>query len=111
MLSSSMAPASKDAIRSSARRSQSASVLDLERMAALVAFTARSMLTAHPKPFGAAIFNTKTGELLLRTVNAVAQEFDPSSHAEVRAIRKATKQLKRISLAGHTLYSTCEPCP
>jgi tRNA(adenine34) deaminase len=106
-----MAPASKDTIRLNARRRQSASALDRERMVALVAFTARSMRTAHPKPFGAAIFNTKTGELLLRAVNAVAQEFDPSSHAEVRAIRKATKRLRQISLAGHTLYSTCEPCP
>jgi tRNA(Arg) A34 adenosine deaminase TadA len=33
----------------------------------------------------------------------VAQEIDPSSHAEVRAIRKATKRLKQISLAGYTL--------
>lgn len=41
----------------------------------------------------------------------VAQEFDPSAHAEVRAIRMATKKLKTLSLAGYTLYTTCEPCP
>jgi tRNA(Arg) A34 adenosine deaminase TadA len=41
----------------------------------------------------------------------VAREFDPSSHAEVRAIRLAAKKLKSISLAGYTLYTTCEPCP
>jgi tRNA(Arg) A34 adenosine deaminase TadA len=49
--------------------------------------------------------------VLLRALNAVAQEFDPSSHAEVRAIRKATRKLKQLSLAGYTLYTTCEPCP
>ena len=84
---------------------------DRERMADLAAFTARSMLTECPRPFGASIIHTKSGKPLLRALNAVAQEFDPSSHAEVRAIRKATKRLKQLSLAGYTLYTTCEPCP
>jgi len=80
-------------------------------MAALVAFTARSLRAERPRPFGASIVHTKSGELLLRALNAVAQEFDPSAHAEVRAIRKATKRLKQLSLKGYTLYTTCEPCP
>jgi tRNA(Arg) A34 adenosine deaminase TadA len=84
---------------------------DLIRMSALVAFTARSLKTPTPRPFGAAIVHTQSGDLLLQALNAVMQEFDPSSHAEVRAIRKATKRLKTISLAGYTLYTTCEPCP
>jgi tRNA(Arg) A34 adenosine deaminase TadA len=94
--------------RSKSRPDQAA---DRERMAALAAFTARSMRTASPRPFGAAIVDTQSGSLLLRALNNVAQEFDPSSHAEVRAIRRATKRLKRVSLAGYTLYTTCEPCP
>ena len=49
--------------------------------------------------------------MLLRALNAVRQEHDPSAHAEVRAIRLATKRLKQVSLAGYTLYTTCEPCP
>jgi len=69
------------------------------------------MSTESPRPFGASIFHSKSGKMLLRALNAVAQEFDPSSHAEVRAIRKATKRLKQVSLAGYTLYTTCEPCP
>ncbi len=80
-------------------------------MSALVAFTARSLNSSSPRPFGAAIVYTKSGDLLLHALNSVMQEFDPSSHAEVRAIRKATKRLKTISLAGYTLYTTCEPCP
>jgi tRNA(Arg) A34 adenosine deaminase TadA len=80
-------------------------------MATLAAFTARSLKTERPVPFGSSVVHTKTGELLLRALNAVAREFDPSSHAEVRAIRLATKKLKSISLAGYTLYTTCEPCP
>jgi len=86
-------------------------LVDEERMAALAAFTARSMRTARPVPFGAAIVHSSSGEMLLRALNAVAKEFDPSSHAEVRAIRLATKKLKNTSLAGYTLYTTCEPCP
>jgi tRNA(Arg) A34 adenosine deaminase TadA len=85
--------------------------MDLERMAALATFTARSLRTKSPRPFGASIVHTKSGEVLLRALNMVKQEFDPSAHAEVRAIRLATKRLRRISLAGYTLYTTCEPCP
>jgi tRNA(Arg) A34 adenosine deaminase TadA len=84
---------------------------DLKHMLALVSFTARSLETPSPRPFGAAIVHTKSGAVLLRALNAVMQELDPSSHAEVRAIRKATKRLRTISLAGFTLYTTCEPCP
>jgi tRNA(Arg) A34 adenosine deaminase TadA len=80
-------------------------------MAALAAFTARSMLTPSPRPFGAAVVHTKSGRLLLRALNAVKQQGDPSAHAEVRAIRLATRRLKKLSLAGYTLYTTCEPCP
>jgi tRNA(Arg) A34 adenosine deaminase TadA len=85
--------------------------LDEERMAAIAAFTARSMDTDRPRPFGASIIQTKSGKMLLRALNNVAGEWDPSSHAEVRAIRLATKRLKTLSLAGYTLYTTCEPCP
>ena len=80
-------------------------------MSALMAFTARSMRTASPRPFGASIVHTRSGRILLRALNAVRQQCDPSAHAEVRAIRLATKKLKKISLAGYTLYTTCEPCP
>jgi len=118
MLSSSMgvvakarrAPAEK---RRTARGPEAIScpAIDLERMSALAAFTARSLRTASPRPFGASIVHTKSGEVLLRALNMVKQEIDPSAHAEVRAIRLATRRLKNISLAGYTLYTTCEPCP
>jgi len=85
--------------------------LDEQRMAEIVAFTARTMESASPVPFGALIVNTKTGEMLMRAVNAVRAENDPSSHAEVRTVRKATRKLKTPSLKGYTMYTTCEPCP
>jgi tRNA(Arg) A34 adenosine deaminase TadA len=85
--------------------------LDEERMRELYEFTARTLDTAHPVPFGALIVNTKTGERLMRATNVVMRESDPSSHAEVRTVRLACKKLTSPRLTGYTLYSTCEPCP
>lgn len=85
--------------------------VDRERMRALVRFTARSLTTSRPVPFGALIVDTRTGKLLIQATNAVRAEYDPSSHAETRAVRLACKKLGRISLSGYTMYSTCEPCP
>jgi tRNA(Arg) A34 adenosine deaminase TadA len=99
------------AVRASKPRAGHTSGFDREQMAALVAFTARSMGSENPRPFGAAILHNESGQLLLQTLNAVKQQCDPSAHAEVRAIRLAAKRLKQLSLAGYTLYTTCEPCP
>lgn len=74
-------------------------------------FTARTLATSRPVPFGALIVNSHTGEPLMQATNAVMRETDPSSHAEVRTVRLACKKLKSTSLAGYTMYSTCEPCP
>lgn len=85
--------------------------LDAARMRDLVAWTARTLETATPVPFGAEIVHTKTGERLMRAHNAVDKEKDPSAHAEVRTVRLACKRLKSYSLKGYTMYTTCEPCP
>jgi tRNA(adenine34) deaminase len=112
MLISSMGTVAPSSYAESGKEARSSAAdLDVERMASLVAFTGRSMQSDRPRPFGASIVHSKSGKLLLRALNAVAQQFDPSAHAEVRAIRLATKRLKTVSLAGYTLYTTCEPCP
>jgi tRNA(Arg) A34 adenosine deaminase TadA len=84
--------------------------VDEERMREIYEFTARSLKTARPVPFGGLIVNTRTGERLMRATNAVMRENDPSAHGETRTVRLASKKLKRPSLAGFTMYSTCEPC-
>jgi tRNA(Arg) A34 adenosine deaminase TadA len=84
---------------------------DEDRMREIFEFTARSLQTAHPVPFGALIVDTRTGKRLMRATNAVMRENDPSAHAETRTVRLACKKLKRPNLAGFTMYSTCEPCP
>jgi tRNA(Arg) A34 adenosine deaminase TadA len=110
MLSSGMGVVSI-ASHGKARKRTALGEQDAARMLALVAFTARSLRTERPRPFGAAVVHTRSGTVLLQALNNVAGESDPSAHAEVRAIRMATKRLKKVSLAGYTLYSTCEPCP
>jgi tRNA(Arg) A34 adenosine deaminase TadA len=85
--------------------------MDEGRMREIFEFTARSLKTARPVPFGALIVDTRTGERLMRATNAVLRESDPSAHAETRTVRLACKKMKRPSLAGFTMYSTCEPCP
>jgi tRNA(Arg) A34 adenosine deaminase TadA len=84
---------------------------DIAIMTELVRFTARSFATASPVPFGAAVVHSRSGEILYRARNAVMRESDPSAHAELRTVRLACRELGRPSLAGYTLYSTCEPCP
>jgi tRNA(Arg) A34 adenosine deaminase TadA len=93
-----------------ADRRISVTSLDEERMRELVRFTARTLATPFPAPFGALIVRTKTGERLMRATNAVMRENDPSSHGELRTVRLACQKLKSTSLAGYTMYSTCEPC-
>jgi tRNA(adenine34) deaminase len=73
-------------------------------------FTARTLKTSRPSPFGALIVGTKTGKRLMIGANAVMAESDPSAHGETRTVRLACKKLKSPALAGYTMYSTCEPC-
>jgi tRNA(Arg) A34 adenosine deaminase TadA len=84
---------------------------DEAEMHTLVHFTARSLRGSFPTPFGSSILESKTGKVVTRQVNHGRQNTDPTAHAEVHAIRRACRRLKSISLCGHTLYTTCEPCP
>ena len=43
--------------------------------------------------------------------NRVTRDLDPTAHAEVEAIRAACKAIDDFSLAGATVYTSCEPCP
>jgi len=60
-------------------------------------------------PFGALI--VRDGRVLAEGQNRVTATLDPTAHAEVTAIRAACQAVKDFSLAGATLYTSCEPCP
>ena len=60
-------------------------------------------------PFGAVI--VKDNKVISKANNTVLKTNDPSAHAEINVIRKASKKLKNFDLSGCQLYTTCEPCP
>jgi guanine deaminase len=60
-------------------------------------------------PFGAVI--AKDGKILSEAYNEVVNSNDPTSHAEILAIRRACKSIGSYTLDGCTLYTSCEPCP
>lgn len=60
-------------------------------------------------PFGAVI--AKNGEIIATGTNQVTLHFDPTSHAEMNAIRAATARLGTFDLSGCEIYTSCEPCP
>lgn len=60
-------------------------------------------------PFGAVV--VRDGVEVAAAGNRVTRDLDPTAHAEVVAIRAACQVLNTFSLAGTTLYASCEPCP
>lgn len=60
-------------------------------------------------PFGAVI--AKDGVIIAEASNSVTLDHDPTAHAEVNAIRKATQKLNTFDLEGCEIYTSCEPCP
>jgi guanine deaminase len=63
----------------------------------------------HGGPFGAVI--VRGGKIIARAHNCVLKTNDPTMHAEIIAISKASRKLKRFDLNDCEIYSTCEPCP
>lgn len=61
-------------------------------------------------PFGAVIAS-KDGEIIAEASNSVTIDHDPTAHAEVNCIRKATAKLGTFDLVGYDIYTSCEPCP
>lgn len=60
-------------------------------------------------PVGAVLVSEQN-ELLGSGWNQVLQTSDPTAHAEIMAIRDASKQLNNYRLNNTTLYVTLEPC-
>lgn len=60
-------------------------------------------------PFGAVI--VKNGKIISKAHNTVLKSKDATAHAEVNAIREASKVLGTHDLKGCILYTSAEPCP
>ena len=60
-------------------------------------------------PCGAVI--ARNGRIVSEANNEVVISNDPTAHAEVLAIRRASSFLKTYDLKDCVLYTSCEPCP
>ena len=70
---------------------------------------ARNALDAGEVPVGALVVS-KDGEIVGRGYNRPISSHDPTSHAEILAMREAAQRLENYRLTGATLYCTLEPC-
>ena len=70
---------------------------------------ARKAVASGDIPVGAAIFNS-AGELIATGHNERELHKDPTAHAEIVAIRRASEKLGDWHLTDHTLVVTLEPC-
>ena len=59
-------------------------------------------------PVGAVV--VQDGEVIGTGYNRPIQATDPTAHAEMGAIREASRKIGNYRLAGCTLYVTMEPC-
>lgn len=73
-----------------------------------IAAAAKSLKSLEGAPFGACI--VKSGRVVAVAGNTVFSE-DATCHAEINAIRAASKRLGTYDLSGCTIYATTEPCP
>lgn len=61
-------------------------------------------------PVGAVIIDRR-GNLIAEAANRKIRQQDPTAHAEILAIRTATRARQNFYLPDCTLYVTLEPCP
>lgn len=61
-------------------------------------------------PVGAVIID-RQNQRIAEASNRKERKTDPTAHAEILAIQKASQQLKSWHLDDLTLYVTLEPCP
>lgn len=59
-------------------------------------------------PVGAVV--VRDGQIVGRAGNSPIGDRDPSSHAEIKALRRAGKKIGAYRLNGAELYVTLEPC-
>ena len=70
---------------------------------------ARENLHNGGRPFGAVV--VKDGVVIATGVNEVTAVQDPTAHAELQAIRAASRALGSLRLDGCAIYASGQPCP
>lgn len=74
-----------------------------------IARARETMNKGYGGPFGAVI--VKDDEVIAVASNTVLKDHDATCHAEINAIREASRILETHDLSGCVLYTTAYPCP
>ncbi|HSQ45107.1 MAG TPA: nucleoside deaminase [Ginsengibacter sp.] len=80
-----------------------------EFMMEAIALSKKAIENNEGGPFGCVIVKDK--KIVGRGNNRVLLDNDPTSHAEIVAIRDACKNLGTFQLDDCEIYTSCEPCP
>ncbi|MBI2407279.1 MAG: nucleoside deaminase [Gemmatimonadetes bacterium] len=88
---------------------------DEERMRFAIALSRLNVERGTGGPFGAAVFEQQSGQLVGVGVNSVVRLRNSSLHAEVVALmlaeqRRGSFTLSAPNLSRHELVTSCEPC-
>ena len=80
----------------------------MDIMRRVIELSRKGMLGGYGYPFGCVI--VKDGEVVGEGHNEVLATHDPTAHAEVLAIRRASARLGTHDLSGCELYTNGTPC-
>ncbi|KQT53492.1 CMP deaminase [Methylobacterium sp. Leaf456] len=70
---------------------------------------ARANVAEGGRPYGAVI--VRGGEVVARAANGIHVSHDPTDHAEMAALRAASRKLGTPKLDGCIVYASGQPCP
>ena len=82
---------------------------DAHFLRAAIRLSEQGMQKGAGGPFGCVV--VRNGAIVGQGHNEVLASNDPTAHAEVVAIRRASAACGDFRLADCTLYTSCEPCP
>jgi tRNA(adenine34) deaminase len=84
-------------------------IMEKEKFMKLALKEAEKAFKKEEVPIGAVI--VKEGKVIAKAYNLKEIKKDTTEHAEIRAIKKASKKLNSWRLNDCELYTTLEPCP
>jgi tRNA(Arg) A34 adenosine deaminase TadA len=88
---------------------------DRERMQLAIAMSRENVERETGGPFGAAVFESRTGRLVAVGMNSVVRLNNSTLHGEMVAFMMAQQRVASFTLHGptlpdHELFTSCEPC-
>lgn len=88
---------------------QETSPSEVEQYLRMAMEEAEAAAKAGNHPYGAVLVDQE-GTIVATGGNRVVEDHDPSSHAEMNAIRQACRERQTLSLKGYRLYTNGAPC-